>query len=59
MSIGDIHAALQDGAGSAYDPLLAFKHWKPANFESTSDLTHEELVDAFDLPINATALGCV
>ena len=57
MSIGDIHDALRAGAGTAYDPLLAFKHWKPANFGFTSDLTHGELVEAFDLPINATALG--
>lgn len=57
LSVGDIHAALTVGAGSAYAPLLAFKHWKPANFLSTSDLTHEELVSAYDLPINATALG--
>jgi hypothetical protein len=59
LSIGDIHSALRDGAGASYDPLLAFKHWKPANFEFTSDLTNDELVAAFDLPINATALGCV
>lgn len=57
LSIGDIHQALNEGAGTAYAPELAFKHWKPNNFLSTSDFTHAEVVSAFDLPINATALG--
>jgi hypothetical protein len=56
LSVGDIYQALAEGAGDAYSPELAFKHWKPANFQFLG-LTHAELTAAFDLPINATALG--
>ena len=31
--------------------------WKPKNFLALSDLTTAELKQAFDLPINATAMG--
>ena len=57
MSIGDIYSGLAEGAGASYVPGLAFKHWKPTNLHSLTDLTTAELKAAFDLPINATALG--
>lgn len=58
LSVGEIYKALRDGAGESYAPELAFKHWKPKNFQGGSaDLTDAELKEAFDLPINATALG--
>ena len=41
----------------AYDPGVAFKHWKPQNLFGSTDMSHAEVVSAFDLPINATALG--
>lgn len=49
--------ALRNGAGGDYEPLLGFKHWRAANFFSLTDMTVGELKSAFDLPINATALG--
>eukprot|EP00041_Stephanoeca_diplocostata_P006110 m.75669 g.75669 ORF g.75669 m.75669 type:complete len:468 (+) comp16182_c0_seq2:79-1482(+) len=61
VGIGDIMHALQKGANAAggvrYSPQLGFKHWKVNNFISWTDLTQAELQDAFDLPINVTALG--
>jgi len=57
LSIGDIYQALAQGAGAAYSPGLAFKHWEPKNFQFVGDVTDAELVEAYDLPINATALG--
>jgi len=59
LSIGNIFGGLADGAGESYVPGLAFKHWKPKNFEdpAVTDLAMAELKEAFDLPINATALG--
>jgi hypothetical protein len=58
LSVGEIYGALRDGAGPSYAPELAFKHWKPRNFQGVAgDLTDAELREAFDLPINATALG--
>ena len=56
-SIADIYGGLAAGAGSSYVPGLAFKHWNPANLLGLSDLTVDELKQAFDLPVNATALG--
>jgi len=59
LSIGEIYGGLADGAGASYVPGLAFKHWKPKHFEDPelTDLTMAEVKEAFDLPINATALG--
>jgi hypothetical protein len=58
LSIAEIYGGLADGAGASYSAGLAFKHWKPANLLSTlTDLTTAEVKEAFDLPINATALG--
>eukprot|EP00039_Didymoeca_costata_P010037 m.134121 g.134121 ORF g.134121 m.134121 type:complete len:455 (+) comp14689_c0_seq1:46-1410(+) len=57
LSVGEIMAALQRGSGEAYQPTLGFKHWKAGNFMSLTDMTHEELIAAYDLPINLTALG--
>ena len=60
LSVGEIFEALRVGARGAahpFEPQLAFKHWRPLNFERMTDMTHAELVRAFDLPINATALG--
>ena len=45
------------GAGGSFAPELAFKHWKPGNFLFETDMTQDEIKAAFDLPINATALG--
>lgn len=56
-SIGDIAAALREGAGASYDAQLGFKHWKPINFETITDMTTAELKQAYNLPINVTALG--
>jgi len=57
LSIGEIYSSLAAGSGAAYSPQLAFKHWKPGNFERLTDMTMDELKAAYDLPINATALG--
>lgn len=57
LSIRDIYEALAEGAGGTYAPELGFKHWRASNFLSMTDLTLAELRDAFDLPINITALG--
>ena len=57
MSIGDIYGGLAAGANGSYAPGLAFKHWKPQNLEGSTDLTVAEVKEAYDLPINATALG--
>eukprot|EP00040_Diaphanoeca_grandis_P031538 m.188697 g.188697 ORF g.188697 m.188697 type:complete len:458 (+) comp32354_c0_seq2:21-1394(+) len=57
LSLLDIVHGLRDGAGDIYQPELAFKHWRPANLLGLSDLTKAEVIEAFDLPINATALG--
>lgn len=58
VSVGEIMNALQKGANSGagvhYSPQLGFKHWKVNNFISWTDLTQEELREAFDLPINVT-----
>ena len=48
LSIGDIRAALVKGAQGAFDPEVAFKHWRPANLLGLTDMTHAEVVDAFD-----------
>lgn len=52
LSVGDIYQALAKGAGTAYSPGLAFKHWRPGNFQFVGDFTDAELVAAYDLPIN-------
>ena len=57
LSIADIYGGLQEGAGGAFEPMVAFKHWKPNNFIGLTDLTPEEIKEIYDLPINATALG--
>lgn len=59
LSLSEIYGGLADGAGASYSPGLAFKHWKPEHFEDPTlmDLTTAEVKEAFDLPINATALG--
>ena len=57
LSIGEIMTALIEGAGGDYQPQLGFKHWKPSNFHNLADITAAELREAYDLPINVTALG--
>lgn len=57
LSIREIFEGIKRGASGAYAPRLAFKHWKPGNFISQTDLTMDEIKSAYDLPINATALG--
>ena len=52
-----IVSALHFGAQGVYEPQLAYKHWKPENFVSATDLSVSEIRSFFDLPINATALG--
>ena len=52
----DIYGGLKEGAGSAYAPMIAFKHWKPHNLIGMTDLTMPEIKGIYDLPINATAI---
>jgi hypothetical protein len=33
LSVGEIYGGLAEGAGESYVPGLAFKHWRPGNFE--------------------------